>query len=402
MNIFPKNKQSSFTVKLSNEIVLEDDYEVALVEMSYAPYFITELGYIQIYNYFQMYYENKSNSFEIPIEISRTMNSDEFIKLLNELISKSILFEDEFYRFQCVMLPTSENELKQRFELNKSKKENGNLELEVYKLTDSNSNYIIIDKQDSVFSDNFQKVTNPLPYNKELMKWEFTNNQLIELSKTFKLKIFQVNKKFIFYEQSNIFNEKLVSISLNNDFNLFKDLNKDAVQLSTNLNFYKFQNNTLESVDYSKVPYFEITNLISNHKSYVKLINDNTSHCKIVFEGKLANLFLELDQGYIQPNVLYKIENHISTINYAIVYTDIIKSQYFGDINSNILKIIPIKSKDDSEVVTFFDNLHYIPVSKTRISTINIELLDINGNFIHFEDKFSFVIIKLHFRKLNE
>ena len=83
-----------------------------------------------------------------------------------------------------------------------------------------------------------------------------------------------------------------------------------------------------------------------------------------------------------------------------MIYTDIIKIQVFGDVNSNVLKIIPIKSSSESEVVTFFDNLHYVPLSKNSFNTINIEIRDLYGNKIKFEDKFTFVIIKLHFRKI--
>ena len=61
----------------------------------------------------------------------------------------------------------------------------------------------------------------------------------------------------------------------------------------------------------------------------------------------------------------------ISTINYALIYTDIIQEQYFGDKLTNILKMIPLKTSIDNEVVTFFDNLHYVPLCKNNFSSIN-------------------------------
>jgi len=51
--------------------------------------------------------------------------------------------------------------------------------------------------------------------------------------------------------------------------------------------------------------------------------------------------------------------------------------------------------------VTFFDNPHYLNISKTRIDSINIEIRDINGNHIEFKDLFSNIYISLHFKHRN-
>lgn len=64
-----------------------------------------------------------------------------------------------------------------------------------------------------------------------------------------------------------------------------------------------------------------------------------------------------------------------------------------------VLNIIPIKSTQDDEVVTFFDNLHYVNVCKNTFNTINISIQDFYGNLLDFNDPFSTVILKLHFKK---
>ncbi|MFO0000850.1 MAG: hypothetical protein ACK559_06960, partial [bacterium] len=115
---------------------------------------------------------------EIPLEISRSFKSDELISLLNTLIEKKMNYEDDFYRFSCVALKTKELELTRRFDLNSLKKQHDKPELEIYKLNDVNSNFMLIDKENSVFSDSFLKLTDPLPYNTKLMKWEFTSKHL--------------------------------------------------------------------------------------------------------------------------------------------------------------------------------------------------------------------------------
>ena len=60
MQIFPNNKQSSFTVKLPDVLNLTQPYEVALVEVNYMPNITTDLGDITIQtSSFESYRSNK-------------------------------------------------------------------------------------------------------------------------------------------------------------------------------------------------------------------------------------------------------------------------------------------------------------------------------------------------------
>ena len=59
--------------------------------------------------------------------------------------------------------------------------------------------------------------------------------------------------------------------------------------------------------------------------------------------NKLANMFFGEDIGIIKRKKSYLVDSTISPLNYALIYTDIIENQIFGDIIKPILKIIPIK-----------------------------------------------------------
>ena len=87
----------------------------------------------------------------------------------------------------------------------------------------------------------------------------------------------------------------------------------------------------------------------------------------------------------------------LQILKYILIYTDIIEPQYFGDVRSPILRSVNIKSTE-AENATYFDNPHYLDVCKTRIDTINIQICDINGNHIKFNDLFSNIHITLHFK----
>ena len=88
----------------------------------------------------------------------------------------------------------------------------------------------------------------------------------------------------------------------------------------------------------------------------------------------------------------------INIINYILIYTDIIEQQFYGNKKTQILKSLPLKNTTNNIAETTFDNQHYVTVKNTRINTINIELRDIFGQQIKFDDFFSFVIVNLHFR----
>ena len=415
IDYFPDNTQSSFRTNLSQNITFNSPHEVALVEMNYAPYFLTELGDVIIKGYFKETYEIFNPNIAIPINIYQTTELLEFLTFLNNSIKKAIIFEDNLYRFRSVFVKTSTILLDLHYNKNKEKLSNNNFSLEVFKKFDDESNYIVLDKEESVFRSDFLAVKNSLGYNKKMMKWEFTNKQLIELNQKFKLNIYltkidlinvinSVNVEkhlddFIYLEHLDYVEQ--TDLSLDSKFDILKDLEID--ELSTNTKLFDNVQIEIKKTSIFKnmiiFPEFKVERKIDSHKSIVKFELSKVEDV-ILLTNKLANIFLENDRGFIKNNSLIVLENLIHANNYAMIYTDIIKNQVFGDVNSNVLKIIPIKSSSESEVVTFFDNLHYVPLSKNSFNTINIEIRDLYGNKIKFEDKFTFVIIKLHFRKI--
>ena len=67
---------------------------------------------------------------------------------------------------------------------------------------------------------------------------------------------------------------------------------------------------------------------------------------------------------------------------------------------AQILRVINIKSSQTPDMITYFQNPDYVPCKKTIINSINISILDLEGNYIKFDSDFAFVILKLHFRKI--
>ena len=161
------------------------------------------------------------------------------------------------------------------------------------------------------------------------------------------------------------------------------------------------------NLNYDRDIFNEIQNDSKELTKYIPKLNvdkeivsiEFTKYLIFNFDGLLANIFRGFD-NYGFHRRYFSIPEKLTFINYILIYTDIIQEQYFGDSLTPNLRTITVKSSTKGDIAKIYENPHYVPILKTRIDTINIQLRDIYGNPIQFTDFFSYVIIKLHFRKI--
>ena len=82
---------------------------------------------------------------------------------------------------------------------------------------------------------------------------------------------------------------------------------------------------------------------------------------------------------------------------YFYVYTDIIKSQYHGDVVVLVLRTVTVKGEHGSYVSKNFERPHYVPLNKKIFDKISINIRDEAGDLLAFEH--CKVIITLHSRR---
>ena len=82
----------------------------------------------------------------------------------------------------------------------------------------------------------------------------------------------------------------------------------------------------------------------------------------IKLNGYISRIINNLDNSNMIPLKYYHFPTYLDIINYILVYTDFIENQYFGDTFAPILKIVPVKAREESQLVTYFDNPHYVPI----------------------------------------
>lgn len=416
---YPNNKQSSFTINLENELNLVD-FEVALCEINYSPFFSTNLGFIEIENLFQNKYKLiHGDNFKIPVSILNSISAKDLCEKLNNLIKQHYLLKDILYLNKLLTKKIDSETLELAFNINKTNNENNIFELELYRSNEINSKYVFIDKEESIYKTKFLQLIPILNYNKNLMRYEFTAEQVLILANKFKIilfiykvtlgiKIDEFNFKnnlgaFILNDEleneqflASLFIEKELKLEASN-----LDFIRETKKLSRTLIIFKNEQNNIISqykiIDLPKLSF--IHNDEDSLRSLIQIHFENK--LKVKFNGTLANIFGFMEKiQTLNENSYFLIDSTIKTINYALIYTDFIEQQYFGESKKPILKIIPIKSSSDTEVVTFFDSLHYVRVSKTSINSITINIKDLFDQTIKFENNFAFIILKLHFRKI--
>lgn len=234
------------------------------------------------------------------------------------------------------------------------------------------------------------------PYEVALSDINFTKNFKVDLGSFMILN--KISQKLIHIEIEvengisvskfcRLVNEKIV-------YNFYKDYcNSKDIQLFNYFDFIKTSHyNEMLKIEKGNLPFFEkVGNTL--------VINPQKSEI-LQFEGFIKNIIFQNNEARILNDSLhiFHMPDNINIINYIIVYTDIIESQYYGDRMSKILRSLPVKTSPNGELSTVFDNNHYVNINSTYINSINIEIRDIFGNLIRFDDFFSYVIVNLHLK----
>jgi len=177
---------------------------------------------------------------------------------------------------------------------------------------------------------------------------------------------------------------------------LLQTLNKSIVDA-----FYKagrINTNALGALNFI-VPLFTVSP--KGLVFYLK-VPKNTS---ITFEDKLAEIiglknYKKLDKDYELQLKMH--DKYINTIDSFIVYVDIIEDQYYGNVLAPIIRTVTPQGNNGDYVSIIYSSPHYVSLKKFVFDTININIRDSQGNFIHFNNLLGKVIVKLHFKKKNE
>jgi hypothetical protein len=370
---FPNNVQTNYTTIIRNPIVLNGKYEVALHDITYSSQFSVDLGSIKIPNPFYVDSDpfSRLEFIEYKLKTMNGVSSAQFFLNLNNKISQVVMYYEYRHRYELGFAPP-DNSIKQ---IHKSQR----------------TGQIVI----------------PVVHSNCCYKVRYQDDTRLELvSKGLKQKLLDaggaISSGFITFDSIQEL-EKLGQVILLNVPEDVNDLPHNYVNFykthSLDKDFNKIHKELKEeyNVFYRK---HIVPNFVFFSSDALNVVYSNTK--PTIFTGIFALLCdknLKTDTFEIESTNTFKFDHVINVINQACLYCDLIEDQYFGDVLAPILQVINLKSSENHDTVTFYENPMYVNVKKSVINSINIKILDLSGNPIKFEDIFSFVILKLHFRK---
>lgn len=342
----PCNTQSDYTTLLAQQIDLKGEYEVSLVEIDYSTNIKCNMGKLVIKKYIDSVFNIKLADEDLIVKclFKNKISPVEFIKCLNEqfLIDSEIMILKHSNR---IMAEIGDSEYIQQTNQEK-------LFFNVNFFILGEKLFIINTDENKALNDAIYKRFNGTYY-KNLKRWFFDKTQIASI-KEFAEKT----------DIKSIFNIKICDVNDLQRKDLIFNLEGSNISITTNLRT-------------------EIIWMgpISQHLFYKPL------HSMLLKDSFNVNLLM--------PDI------ELDFIKYIVVYCDIIEDQFFGGLQTQVLKLITIDSGKDI-LVKNTEVLQYLRVRVNRLTSINISLKDMEGNSIMFLDVFAFVIVKLHFRKTNE
>ena len=79
------------------------------------------------------------------------------------------------------------------------------------------------------------------------------------------------------------------------------------------------------------------------------------------------------------------------------VYADIIHNQLMGDVRIPLLRVVPVKSRYGDTTCATYEQPQFLPLSKSYIQTVEINIRSDTGELVSFKSGMS--IVTLAFRR---
>ena len=382
MDTHPNNKKSNYTTQFSTPLELDGNYEVALASITCTPNIRNDYGKIIINNFLSKYYPFFPNEGMNKLP-SRLLNVKKLDDKINEG-QEQIAFIQTFinlYLFSIFSQIKSETNVY-----------NNLLPIFFYlsDLNDSNPNYYI----PQGFNLDFDAMVGK---EKDNYKIKIENNMAI-----------LTREQFYYFVSDNFSLYYYPLIGYTNNFTTLEN------HLSGLVPYYekKLNDQSLTHPIFDDYIYLfkKIYTTLKDTRHFTGLITLKAEihDDQIKFS---SNLDLELSADGIIKDLVFKNEKimmdtyytlpgNLNLIKYGIIYCDIVQEQIVGEEYRQVLQIIPLNSTEGAQVLSNNLDLQYIPVKSNFISTINISIKSLTGDYIKFDDDFIYTIVKLHFRKI--
>ena len=389
--IYPNNTKAAYVTSLNVPIMLNGEFEVALTNIACSSKIEHNIGKIHIENLNDILTEHVKipDSLQQKWEFDVSTDQLEMSKNLEE-IERKICFYQLFlnnFLFEKQILSQSTSETTEKKDINV--------------FYDLKSAIHITNKQNF-----YLPYFNLIPSFIKTNTFEFVSKKYISISKenlfeqvpsNYKIKLIPVIMEWAEIKPSiETLNFNPLSYWENNE--IINTVYGDKLKKMKNSfdELFKELKSKLSREDYGL-----FTIKIQAHAQKLNEIKFLSSFKNIILNpiGVCCNIF---NSKPLQLDSYYFVSSSINSVNYAVVYCDVIDAQIFGDSLSQILQVVPMNNtnKESQLLITNLDTLQYVKVKNNFIDKIKINIRDLNGNPIKFHTDNSFTVVKLHFRKI--
>lgn len=390
--IYPNNTKAAYVTSLNVPIMLNGEFEVALTNIACSSKIEHNIGKINIENLNDILTEHIKIPDSLQQKWDFEMSTDQLEMSKNlEEIERKICFYQLFlnnYIFEKQILSQT------TYEILETKKE-------INVFYDLKSAINITNKQNF-----YLPYFNSIPSFIKTSSFEFVSKKYISISKenlfeqvpsNYKIKLIPIIMEWAEIKPSiETLNFNPLSYWGNNEIinTVYGDKLKKMKKSFDEL--FKELKSKLSREDYGL-----FTIKIQAHSQKLNEIKFLSSFKNIILNpiGVCCNIF---NNEPLKLDTYYFVSSSINSVNYAVVYCDVIDAQIFGDSLSQILQVVPMNNtnKESQLLITNLDTLQYVKVKNNFIDKIKINIRDLNGNPIKFHTDNSFTVVKLHFRKI--
>ena len=397
-DVYPDNKKSNYTTQFNTPLILDGPYEVALANITCTPNIRNDYGEIIIKNFLShlplIFDDNNNNNLnELSLDLSDAKN-------LRDKINTDV---QEYITFNQIIITSW---MKYHMNTTKIKPRFSDkivpVFLDITKDFDEALYYI-----PKGYNPKFERVAKSFTISGAFL--EITEENLYdELTDEFNLEFYPYAEEIVILI-NNVYNTPNdIDKLLNND----KSFSKLLLEMSKI--FRKRQLNHPISIDpiflkifnkfdniYNKIKLFHLidTGLIILHaeENDNKLKLTSNKNLEMIAKGLCNELIFH--NKNIVLNKYYHYPGKFNLVKFGIIYCDIIQEQIVGEDYRQVLQIITLDNAENSQVISNNLDPQYVPVKKNFITSINVSIKSLTGEFIKFEDDFIYTICKLHFRK---
>ena len=454
---YPKNNASLFTIPIQPPYILDENWEVALMNLTHSNCINTFVNdNISIYEKFEDYTVLRKHASPIEVTLSRPKSKKQY-EIIAEVIKDLKEKSDGMLDFKLLLSREKEmNTLTWNVKTSDyyfifSKKLMKILQLHTDTFTTWDMFYVkrLFDKaiDDDDIDDGLNFICVPFSYNRKKIVIKEGNEELkiTDLINRFNNALNIEGKQFATLEllpDNSVKFSKLhddnIAILLSQEFHeamrhqhsgLFKPTSQSFLPYDLSYSFKRkyyvylyeilsprpFNFQLTDTVTLKRQQFLKektaidyINDCINNERVNFKLEKDNTvqmtiarRHIGVTFDNDLRDI-LGFDKNTYEGKGVYKSSSPISLtrhIQYFYFYSDICDMVRVGDTKAPLLATIPFNAKECRLMTEKrFTLPMYVPVKKTYISQITVSINDDAGKLVPFH-RDSITTLRLHFRK---